>query len=317
LTSRSLVLLSGEGTSLPEAEARALFLAYDPGSRFERPERRLLVAESRADPEVIASRVAFARRVGRMVDNPSDASRLLKGKRIRLRNFDLVSKPALNPSHFLRGFDVQVDLENPEVELTLVRGVADYLAITSPGMMRQEWSLRRPRVRAFFHPSAIFPKLARALVNMSRVREGQVFLDPFAGTGSLPLEGALVGARVVANDRAEKMVKGSMANMRRFGQQWLGVVRSDALRLPLRGVDAIATDVPYGRASSTMGAGGMEVLRGALTSLPGLLAAGSRMVVMHSKDDPVDGSRELELEEEHDLQVHKKLTRRISVLRRR
>jgi tRNA G10 N-methylase Trm11 len=317
LTSRSLVLLSGEGTSIPEAEARALFLAYDPRSKFERPERRLLVVESKADPEIIARRVAFARRVGRIVDNPKEASALLKGKRIRLRNFDLVKKPVLDPSHFLRGFDVQVDLEEPDVELTLVRGVRDYLAITSPGAMRQSWSRRRPRVRAFFHPSAMFPKLARALVNLSRVREGQVFLDPFSGTGSLPLEGALVGARVVANDRAEKMVKGSLANMKRFEQQWLGVIRSDAFRLPIRRVDAIATDVPYGRASSTMGARGMEVLRGALATLPGLLATGSRMVVMHSKDDPLEGSRELELEEEHDLQVHKKLTRRISVLRRR
>lgn len=317
MTNRSLVLLSGERTTLPEAEARALFLAYDPGSRFETPEDRLLVVESKADPQVIARRVAFARRIGRLVENTSEASDLLKGKRIRLRNFDLLSKPALDPSHFLRGFDVKVDLEDPEIELTLVRGVSDYLAITSPGGMRQSWSRRRPRVRAYFHPSAMFPKLARCLVNLSRVREGQVFFDPFAGTGSLPLEGALVGARVLANDRAQKMVAGSLANMKRFDQQWLGVVRSDALRLPISRVDAIATDVPYGRASSTMGAGGIEVLRGALAALPELLARGSRMVVMHSKADPVEGTRELELEGEHDLHVHKKLTRTISLLRRR
>jgi tRNA (guanine10-N2)-dimethyltransferase len=275
-----------------------------------------MVVESKADPDVIARRVAFARRIGKMV-RTTEASALLKGKRIRLRNFDLAKKPALDPSRFLRGFDVQVDLEHPEAELTLVRAQADYLAITSPGEMVQSWSRRRPRVRAYFHPSAMFPKLARALVNLSRVREGQVFLDPFAGTGSLPLEGALVGARVVAIDRAEKMVAGSLANMKRFDQHWLGVLRSDVQKLPLTSVDAVATDVPYGRASSTMGAGGIGVLRESLAVLPGLLAAGSRMVVMHSKADPVDGPREIVLEEEHDLQVHKKLTRRISVLRRR
>ena len=54
--------------------------------------------------------------------------------------------------------------------------------------MRQDWVIRRPRARPFFHPAAIFPKLSRALVNLSRVGAGEVFLDPFCGTGSLLLE---------------------------------------------------------------------------------------------------------------------------------
>ena len=317
MKSKSLVLLSGESTTLPEAEARSLFLAYDPHAKFERPEKRVLIAESEADPLSVGRRIAFARRVGRLVEGKHEASAIARGSTIRLRNYDLSSKPELDPVRYLRGFESEVDLASPDYELTLVRGEGEYLALSSPGSMRQSWSRRRPRIRAYFHPSAIFPKLARAMVNLSRVTEGQVFLDPFCGTGSLPLEAALVGAVVVASDRAEKMTAGSMANMKLFDQHWLGVTRSDALNSPFTKVDAVATDVPYGRASSTMGAGGRQVLKGALSMIPSLLYRGSRLVIMHSAEDPVESTTEMTIEEEHDLHVHKNLTRRISVLRRR
>ncbi|MDG7016270.1 MAG: hypothetical protein JRM82_02735, partial [Nitrososphaerota archaeon] len=61
MTNRSLVLLSGEGTTVPLAEAQALFLAYDSTSKFRHPEDRVLIAESDADPSKVAGRIAFAR----------------------------------------------------------------------------------------------------------------------------------------------------------------------------------------------------------------------------------------------------------------
>lgn len=299
------------------AEAKALFLAYDHDSTFESPEPRVLLVRSRADPLLISSRIAFARRVGRLLDDPAQAEAELRGKKIRFRNFDLRTHGELIPETYLRGLEAEVDLESPDYEITLVRGDGEYLALTSPGRMSQAWSSRRPRARPFFHPSAIFPKLARALVNLSRCKEGDVFLDPFAGTGSLPLEAAQVGARVVAIDQAENMVRGALTNMRHFRQQWLGVVRSDAFQCPLTKVDAIATDVPYGRASSTRGRGRRDVLQQSLSSLPSLLKKDSRLVIMHSQLTRVEGSSDLAIEEEHDLHVHKLLTRTITILRRR
>jgi tRNA G10 N-methylase Trm11 len=317
LKNKSLVFLSGEPTPLPEAEARALFLAYDSSSKFETPERRVMLVESAVDPFLISRRIAFARRVGMLVEGPSRVSSLLRGKTVRLRNFDLGTRPLFDPARYLKGFEGVVDLRSPDYELTLIRGREEYLALTIPGGMRQGWSLRRPRVRPYFHPVATFPKLSRALVNLSGCTEGQIFLDPFCGTGSFPLEAAVIGAQVVAIDRAEAMARGSLANMNHFSQHWLGVVRAESRLPPLTLVDAIATDVPYGRASSTMGADRGRILKDALDSLPPILRRGSRMVVMHSAADEVPSTRELVVEEEHDLQVHKKLTRRISVLRRR
>ncbi len=314
----SLVLLSGEGTTIPAAEARALFLSYDSGSKFQSPDPRLLVVRSSADPFRVGSRIAFARRVGMMPEDPSEIRALVKGRRVRFRAFDVTAhaSPA-DPERFLGDMDATVDLRNPEYELTLVRGKEEFLAVTSPIMMSQGWSRRRPRSRAFFHPSAIFPKLSRALVNLSRCREGRVFLDPFAGTGSIPVEASIIGARVLAIDVSQQMAKGALSNMKHFGQCWLGVARADSTRPPVTEVDAIATDIPYGRASSTRGRSPEELVELILPALAAVLRRSSFLVLMHPQAVAVKGSRVFDVVEEHHLHVHKLLTRTITVLRRR
>ena len=318
LKNRSLVLLSGEGTTVPAAEAKSLFLTYDPGSQFLSPSPRVLIAESSADPYLVSSRIAFARRVGALLGSRDDAKRALRGHRISFRSFDLASGlgPA-DPGDYLAGVDAEVDLESPEFELTVVRGKEEYLAVSSPGTMKQGWSLRRPRQRTFFHPSAIFPKLSRALVNMSRCREGEIFLDPFAGTGSIPMEAFIVGAQVVAADRSAQMVRGALSNMTHFDQEWTGVLRADATVSPVTRVDAVATDVPYGRASSTGGLETRVIIDRVLPSLANMLRPSSFLVLMHPQQVEVRPNPDFEVVEEHHLHVHKLLTRTITVLRRR
>ena len=318
MKNKSLIVLSGEGTTLPSAEARALFLAYDGGSTFEFLEPRVLVATSRADPFAIGERIAFARRVGILVDSPSEAAPLLAGRRVRFRCIDLRPRGEQpDPAAYLIGLDATVDLMNPEYELTLVRSQRDYLAVTSPAKMKQGWSKRRPRSRPFFHPSAIFPKLSRALVNMSGCRSGGLFLEPFAGTGSIAIEASLVGAEVMAIDLAEKMSRGALANMKHFAQAWLGVVRADSAHLPVRAVDSVATDIPYGRASSTRGRRPADLIGLLLPALAQVMHRDSVAVLMHPQELSVEETSEFAAEEEHNLHVHKLLTRTISVLRRR
>lgn len=313
----AITLLSGEGTTLPEAEAKSIFLTYDPNSRFESPTPRIMISKTEADPFQVGSRIAFARRVGFLVDGPEEAARMLRGHRIRFRSFDLrLERMPVDPEKYLNGIDAVIDLSDPELELTLIRGTDDYLAVTAPAKMRQAWRGRRPRVRRFFHPSAIFPKLSRALVNLSRGREGEIFLDPFVGTGSILIEAAQTGAKAVGIDLSKKMVNGAKENMKGFGQEWLGIVHGDAMMLPIRTVDAIATDLPYGRAASTHGATPEEILNGALPLLVRAIKSGGFIVIMHPKGLHIDPVGNLIVEQEHDLYVHKFLTRTITVLRK-
>lgn len=212
--------------------------------------------------------------------------------------------------------DAKIDLRHPEFEISVIGGSRNYFALTRPNEMRQGWALRRPRSRAYFHPAAIFPKLARALVNLTGVREGGMLLDPYVGTGSLLIEGFLVGANCVGVDINGRMVRGSLANGKRLGQEWLGIVRADATRLPVNSIDAIVTDVPYGRASSGEGSNTASHLEALVKSASRILKRGGRAVIMHPKQVEILPSENLKVEEEHQLPVHANLTRVISILRK-
>jgi tRNA (guanine10-N2)-dimethyltransferase len=151
---------------------------------------------------------------------------------------------------------------------------------------------------------------------MSGCKEGEVFLDPFAGTGSLVIEAYEIGARPVALDISGSMVRGAIRNMRRFGQEWLGAVRCDSFNMPVSFVQAVATDVPYGRASSTLGRSTEEIVKRTLVACSSVMSEGSRMVLMHPSTVPVEPTSDWVTVEELQLHVHKRLTRTISVLKR-
>lgn len=316
-----LLLLSGEGTSIPAAEARALLKMQDESSEVRTPERRVLIASADADPDEIASRIAFSRRAGFYVPDGTFSGEELQQLRsgtYRINVYDLnggADQESL-VSQVAGRVGGKVSLANPDLEVTIVHGDRDYFAITRPSVMRQDWTTRRPRKRAFFHPTAIFPKLSRAMVNLTRTRAGEILLDPFAGTGSLLLEAYELGMVPVGTDASATMVRGALRNQRWFGQTWLGIVRADVRRMPLRRADGIATDIPYGRASSTMGSDARRIMDNLLIFSADSLDEGRRLVVMHP--DSIEAGRDdrFELEEQHQLYIHRKLTRAISVLRR-
>jgi tRNA (guanine10-N2)-dimethyltransferase len=322
-------MLSRESTGIPEGEARSLVRDIDPEAKFHTPEDGLLVAETSADPAAIEARVAFSRRVGLLVPDgelEDEHLSLLRHGTYRVRVFgdgrggegeeEIISSIA-------EKVEGKVSLESPDREVSAFVGRGrgkTYLAITMPRSMRQGWAKRRPRSRAFFHPSAIFPKLSRALVNFSGVQPGETFLDPFCGTGSLLIESSIIGAEPAGIDLARKMVRGARRNAMKYGQPWLGIVRADARSLPIRGVAAVATDIPYGRASSAGGLDSGDILRWLVEGAPRVLAEGRKLVVMHPKSLEVkpiaQESGGLLVEQEHEIYIHRTLTRTITVLRR-
>jgi tRNA (guanine10-N2)-dimethyltransferase len=317
-----LFLLSGESTTIPAAEASALVRMRDPSAEVEAAEGRVMIASSETDPDSIASRIAFSKRVGSVIPDgrlDRDQLRSLREGTYRVNVFELGEKRA-DSGELISGLAAEiggkVSLGNPDHEVTVVRGARDYFALSRPSLMRQDWVVRRPRARPFFHPAAIFPKLSRALVNLSRVDLGEVLLDPFCGTGSLLLEAYELGAAPLGADRDSRMVKGALRNMASFRHEWLGVVRADIARNPVVAVDGMATDIPYGRASSTSGSNTSEIMEMLLRTAAGLLREGRRLVVMHPDTVGVHCRGDFEIEEEHHLYIHSKLTRTISVLRR-
>ena len=299
----------------------------DPSARFESPEGGLLVAETTADPADIEARVAFSRRVGLFVPDghlEEEHLRLLRRGSYRVRVFGGGGEgDEAIISSIAERVEGKVSLDSPDREVSAYvgeHGAKTYFAITMPRSMRQGWATRRPRSRAFFHPSAIFPKLSRALVNLSGVQPGEAFLDPFSGTGSLLIEASIIGAEPVGIDLARKMVRGARRNSIKYQQPWLGLVRADSRCLPIREVGAVATDIPYGRASSAGGLQSSEILGSLVKGAPRVLHRGRKLVVMHPKSLEVEKiSREaggLRVEQELEIYIHRTLTRTITVMRR-
>jgi tRNA G10 N-methylase Trm11 len=98
------------------------------------------------------------------------------------------------------------------------------------------------------------PKICRTLLNLAGARSGDTILDPFCGTGTLLMEAALLGMKVIGIDIEGNQAQGTKSNLIWFGkdsglQVNFDVIRGDARelsRLVKRQVDAVAFEPPLG-----------------------------------------------------------------------
>lgn len=175
-----------------------------------------------------------------------------------------------------------------------------------PNYKRERWVDRFPRRRPFFHPSALKPRVARALVNLASPKD--VIVDPFVGTGSILIEAGALGVYGIGCDVDRRMIEGCARNLKHYNVL-ADVIQADARMLPFRTLPSVATDLPYGRASSTHGSRFETLLTEFLHELRGLLKG--RAVIMYPSE-----YRHIVAEEKgFDLYVHKTLMRRISVVK--
>lgn len=176
---------------------------------------------------------------------------------------------------------------------------------------------RRPRKRPFFQPSAMTAKLARCMVNLARVRSGALVYDPFCGTGSFLIEAGLMGCHVIASDAQRHMVVGAVSNLRHFGVAAEGMIVADAERPPVKIVDGIVTDPPYGRTASTLGKITEQIVKAVLPEFKQLIKSKRRLCIASPKTIAISRIAEdvgFKHVESHYVYVHRSLTREIAVL---
>ncbi|MDX1813965.1 MAG: THUMP domain-containing protein [Candidatus Bathyarchaeia archaeon] len=178
------------------------------------------------------------------------------------------------------------------------------------------FSERRPRKKPFFHPSAMPSKLARCMVNLARAKAGELVLDPFCGTGSVMIEAAFVGCRVLGLDVQRRMIVGCRKNLGHFSVESEGLVMADSRKLPLTRMDHVVTDPPYGRSATTMKSTTKRIVKGVLNSAFPLLRAEQLICIASPKTLNISrigvelGYKHLE---SHFAYVHRTLTREIAV----
>jgi tRNA (guanine10-N2)-dimethyltransferase len=252
---------------------------------------------------------------------------LSKGKRPLPSKRDLERKAG----EIIKRKGYEVDLTNPAKTFVLLFAKNTcLLCLLVHSTDKKQFGGRRPHLRPFFLPGVITPKIARALVNLSEIKEGGgVLLDPFCGTGGILIEAGLIGGAttLVGIDVQKKMARGAEANLRFYGRD-ANLVVGDASKMALRddSVDAIVTDPPYGRSSLVSGVGYFtaesrslfreSLYRNALAEFHRVLKKRGKVVVISNSDSIYSLSREygFRILDRYKYRVHKSLSRYIAVL---
>lgn len=218
--------------------------------------------------------------------------------------------------------DIKVNLTKPK---SLVRIVAFentvYVAIEKIKLNKKHFEDSKPHKRPFFYPGSMSPKLARCMVNLSRVKKGQLLLDPFCGTGGILIEAGLIGCKVVGSDIYWKMKNGTAINLEHYGISDYRTFNLDVRELKMyEKVSAVVTDPPYGISTSTGDIEGNDIFKEFFYAIYDNMKDDSYLCMAspHYVDlKPMAQEVGFEIVEQYGIKMHRSLTRIISVIRKK
>ena len=218
--------------------------------------------------------------------------------------------------------NIKVNLSKPN---TLVRVVAHgnnlYVGIERIKLNKKHFEDSKPHKRPFFYPGSMNPKLARCMVNLSRIKPGELLLDPFCGTGGILIEAGLIGCKVVGSDVYWKMQNGTAINLDYYGITDYRTFHLDIRELKMyEKVSSVVTDPPYGISTSTGDVDGEEIFNEFFHAIYDnmkddayLCMASPHYVDLKTMVDEVS----FEIVEQYGIKMHRSLTRIISVIRKK
>jgi tRNA (guanine10-N2)-dimethyltransferase len=338
-------LLSGENETLPASELTAILEAE--GYAFELVEKLDQVVRLEADQnsvKAVKHRSAYSRICGlelftceaqesaimKTADSTNFQNVLTEGesfavriKRVRTyaEKIGTVALEGKLGKHILQNTaKTKVNLKAPDKTfIGVLTSEKLVFGVKLAEIASKPFVERRPRKKPFFHPSAMPSKLARCMVNLAHAKAGELVLDPFCGTGSVMIEAALVGCRVLGFDAQRRMTKGCRKNLKHFSVDPEGLMMADARVPPITKVDCIVTDPPYGRSATTMKSTTRRIVEEVLFAARVMLREGQRICIASPKTLNIArigaelGYKHLE---SHFAYVHRTLTREMAVFQK-
>jgi tRNA (guanine10-N2)-dimethyltransferase len=344
--SRLFFILSGEHHSLPAAEVKAILESE--GLRYSSPAfnyRFLTLTAPRRALRVVSERSLMydwcGVRLGECEAEEPEILNFVKNQPLETltngaSNFAVRSVRIGGVAKSIRRVDLerdvgslvkesaprlQVKLKDPDLTFVcILYGTRFLFGLSGFRKASGLMAPRRPRKRPVFHPSTMPPKIARCMVNLARARAGSRFADPFCGVGGILIEAAVINCDVFGMDASTRMLRGARRNLRHYGLDSAGFVNADARVLPCtEAFDAIATDPPYGRGSSTMGVKMSTLIREFLEGAGQLLRKNGHLCISAPVEVDVERNARdsgFTVKERHFVRVHRSLTRRFTVLQR-
>lgn len=206
--------------------------------------------------------------------------------------------------------ECKVCVTNPQTQIEFCGTDASVYCGILLWQNKEKFSLRKPHKRPGFCPVSLSPKLARALVNLSQAKN--MLFDPFCGAGGILIEAGLMGLKVVGNDIDKRMLKLSETNLKHFKIKRYKLLNKDATKLKLSNIEAIASDLPYGRSSSLKTNSIKQLAESFLENVYQQLKHGAKIVIV--LPNKVNIKTKFKIDTIIDYYVHRSLTRTIYVL---
>ena len=113
------------------------------------------------------------------------------------------------------------------------------------GLRIGESPLHRRAYKQFHMPGALKPTVAHAMIGLAG---GKSLVDPFCGSGTIPIEAAQTGTRAYGGDVNQETLAGALEN-NHAAQRQAVFMHWDAQELPLAAasVDCVVSNMPWGR----------------------------------------------------------------------
>jgi tRNA (guanine10-N2)-dimethyltransferase len=322
--------LSKEHKTIPKSEILACLKAWKINYKIIKSNENTILIEmflKKNRFKELADRLSFTFNIDKflftsapnleLIKKNANKNKLINGGSIAIkyknRSKNIDSQPIIRELANIYTKNRTVTLNNPINEIrALITDSMIYVGIKLAKLNRSKFEERKVQNRPYFSPISLHPKLACALVNLSSIKRGNTLLDPFCGTGGILIEAGLIGMKVIGSDIEEKMIEGCKKSMDFYKIKNYDLFHSDIgeIHKHVDKVDAIVTDMPYGKSTTIKGEKMDQLYNRAFRSMSDLLKENGRAVIGLSNKDFISiGDKYLKQIEKHELMVHKSLNR--------
>lgn len=202
----------------------------------------------------------------------------------------------------------KVNLSQPQLSFSIIVTNDLLYVLELVGENTDSAHKRRAHLQAVSKPIAIHPKIAKA---MNILAQSEVIVDPCCGAGGLLIEVALQGFVARGSDIRQDMVQATKENAKHFGVV-VAVTQQDFFDSK-DSLPCIVTDLPYGRNSS------LSLSKNSFYTrfFEHAQQLTKRLVV--GLDSQISIQKNIEstlwiIDQEHEIYIHKSMTRKIYVL---
>ena len=207
----------------------------------------------------------------------------------------------------------KVDLKEARTKIFIICNKKVYVGLFL-GEMDKSYLQRRAAMKPSMHPTAIDPKLAKGMVNLTGCEKNEIVADPFCGTAGILIEAGLMGMKTIGVDISGKMLKLADLNLSRNRVKYWHLTEGDATKISVK-CDHVVSDLPYGRNSRIT-----EKLEDLYLNFLKNIKKWKINRAILSFPDSIDykgiiKKSNFKIEEEFEIYMHKSLTKKIVVLK--